>query len=293
MTGAAVQATLLKRGCVTIEGGFPQPSHIAYADETRYNVGRYRGLAVVSLRLADADAFRAEARSLLQTSGVHELKWVEVRTARHRFAANKLITWAFNALGAGALRVEVVTWDAEEQHPAPGESGIATLQQMYGLLLGTTLRRYQSAGGLVRVCPDEQDALNWPALEHYLAAQALPIERVVPCHSHHEPMVQLADVLAGLAVYSRSAYDRYEAWKAVAGLDLELLHPEDVPEPPSRSDRERFLVLAELLMECASHHAPIQLAGERGLLTTDAAFALQFASYQPPDAPVSRRDDYF
>jgi hypothetical protein len=245
-------------------------------------VGRYRGLAVVSLRFADADAFRAEVKGLLQASEVHELKWTEVRTARQRFAANKLISWTLNTMSAGALRAEVVTWDAEEQHPAPGQSGIATLQQMYGLLLGTTLRRYQSGGGLVRVCPDEQDALNWPELKEHLAAQALPIEHILPCQSHHEPLVQLADLLAGLAAYARSASDRYEAWQAVAGLDLELLHPEDVPEPPTRSDRERFLVLAELLMQCASHHAPIKLRGDQGLLTTDPVFPLQFSSYPPP-----------
>lgn len=269
------------------EDGMTQPTHMAYADETRYNVGRYRGLAVVSLRRADDDLFRAEVRHLLQTSGVHELKWNEVRSARQRFAANKLITWTLNTMRAGALRAAVMTWDAEEEHPAPGQGGIATLQQMYGLLLGATLRWYQEQGGLVRVCPDELDALNWRALADYLASQALPIEHILPCHSHDEPLVQLADLLAGLAVYARSASDRYEAWNAVAGLDLELLHPEDVPEPPTRSDRERFLVLAELLLQCANYQAPIRLQGERGLLTVDPAFPLQFSTYHLPGARVS------
>ncbi|HKB48025.1 MAG TPA: hypothetical protein VKC57_10030, partial [Ktedonobacterales bacterium] len=64
----------------------PAP-HVAYTDETRYNTGRYRGLAMLSLRAEHVAELSAALRGLLDASGVAECKWEKVRSARARFAA--------------------------------------------------------------------------------------------------------------------------------------------------------------------------------------------------------------
>ena len=62
-------------------------SHVAFSDETRFNVGRYRAIAVVTVERGLETLVGGEVRGLLMAAGVGELKWQKLRTARDRFAA--------------------------------------------------------------------------------------------------------------------------------------------------------------------------------------------------------------
>lgn len=84
------------------------PSQIIFADETQYNVGRYRGVAAVSFAFEHADAFSTELCQLLHDSGMREFKWAALRTARQRFAASKLLTWTFHTMQREFMRVDVL-----------------------------------------------------------------------------------------------------------------------------------------------------------------------------------------
>jgi hypothetical protein len=277
--------------CIGMRADVPlQPTHIAAADESQYNVGRYRGLAVVTLRLADARALSADLRRLLDESGVKEFKWADLRTARLRFAADKLLTWTLEQACQRRLRVDALTWDSNERHhPLPDQSGIATLQGMYLLLLTMVLRQRWPEGCCWRICPDEQSAMSWIDLEAQLAGQGLLIEQVQPCASHEEPLVQIADLFAGLAVYSRSADARFEEWQQVADISPELLHPEEAPEPLTGSDRERYEVLGRVVAECGRYGLAVRLETGYGLRTADPAGPINFWEYGPEARQISPR----
>src|SRR5579859_3696324 len=84
---------------------------LGFADEAHYNVGRYRGLALVSMRAADAPSLRAEVTTILHDSNSTECKWERVRSAKHRITAHKLLHWALDHALVGSLRVNAFTWD--------------------------------------------------------------------------------------------------------------------------------------------------------------------------------------
>jgi hypothetical protein len=250
-------------------------SHVAYTDETRYNTGRYRGLAMLSLHAEHAAALSAAVRGLLDASGVAECKWEKVRSARTRFAAEKLLDWAMAEAQAERLRADALTWDTDAASRAgAGVPHIANLRRMYAHLLGTILpARWPAAEGW-RVFPDEQGALDWERL----AARLPHVAAIIPCHSDAEPLIQLADLFAGLAAYSRSGYDTYERWLCLppAARASDAPHP---ALPLSASDRVRCALLDDFFTRCKLLGLGVSLRTHRGLRTYGMTPPLAFHWY--------------
>lgn len=265
------------------------PTHAAYSDEAQYNFGRYRGLGVVTLPITEATALSDELRGLLAASGMSELKWEKIRSGRGRLATAKLLAWAVEHALAGRLRIDTLTWDVEE-NPQRGQEGyvgrhVRRLQQMYTYLLTTTLaRRWQPNVGqrpntpYWRVNPDEQDALDWAAI----AAASPHIERIIPSVSHQEPLIQLADVFVGLAVFSRASFDMYEQWLVDRPTSEDEPESEDgAPERISGSLRQRLLVLDTWYTLAKAHSLGVSLRSQRGLKTYQPDAPITFAWYSP------------
>ena len=265
------------------------PTHVAYSDEAQYNFGRYRGLGMVTLPIAEAAALSDELQGLLASSGMSELKWEKIRSGRGRLAAAKLLAWAVEHALAGRLRIDTLTWDVEE-NPQRGQEGyvgrhVRRLQQMYTHLLTTTLaRRWLPEDGQPanlpywRIYPDEQDALDWAAI----AAAAPHIERIIPCVSHQEPLIQLADVFVGLAVFSRASFDVYEQWLVDHPTGEDEPECEDsAPMRISGSLRQRLLVLDTWYTLAKARSLGVSLRSQRGLKTYQPDAPITFAWYSP------------
>src|SRR5438105_9491005 len=89
-------------------------SHLAFSDETRFNVGRYRAIALVTVERGWLTAISAEVRALLAEAGVAELKWQKLRTARDRFAALTIMDCAMRHVQAGEARIDTLLWDVQD-----------------------------------------------------------------------------------------------------------------------------------------------------------------------------------
>ncbi len=263
-------------------------THAAYSDESQYNVGRYRGLGLVTAPIAEAPALSAELRGLLAASGMSEVKWEKIRSGRGRLAAAKLLTWALDHALAGRLCIDTVTWDVTE-NPQRGQEGyvghhLRRLNQMYTILLNETLtRRWRPTDATVaapywRVFPDEQGALDWAAI----AASALHIERIIPSVSHDEPLIQVADLFVGLAIFSRTAFDQYEDWLKNGATDPAAPTEEaNAPEQTSGSLRQRLLILDAFYTQTKARSLGVSLRSQRGLKTYQPNAPITFAWYTP------------
>lgn len=247
-----------------------------YTDETRYNVGRYRGVALVSAPLPAVAALGAEIRDILAISGVSECKWEKVRSARMRFLAEKLLEWTLQATLASRLRVDTLTWDAGDRaHAAAGTPYLKKLHQMYHDLLAQAMAHRWPQAAAWMLYPDEQTALRWDALR-----AALPrLAHIAPSGSHHEPLIQVADLFAGLAVYSRAGYDTYEQWLCLPMSERRPPLKGRLPGAASQmsaSDRQRCLLLDDFFTRCKLQLPGVGLRTNRGLRTYDFAKPITF-----------------
>jgi hypothetical protein len=242
------------------------PSYVAYSDEARFNYGRYRGLALVGARVGDAPALGRALRELLDASGMEECKWEKVRSARAHFAAAKLLRWAVERAMGGEITVDALTWDTGDERAARAAvPHLANLRRMYAHLLGDLLPPRQP-GALWIVHPDEQHALRWELLAH-----ALPhVERIEPRASTGEPLIQLADLFAGLAVYSRSGYAAYGRWLCLPPAERLPSNAQVTSGDAgsfSASDRERCALLDDFYTECKLRGLRVSLRTHQGLRT--------------------------
>ena len=290
---------------MTMQSTLAQPTHLAYADETLHNMGRYRGIGLISLRYEHLESLCIALQSLLHESGITELKWQKLDGAKYRFAALKILHCTVKSACAGLLRADVLTWDIQDsRHTVRGRDDSANLQRMYYHLFKNVLLTRWPDGSIWRLCPDEHTGMKWAEVEDFLGKtstqfevrcdlftqgrfsarlkQEFGIEQIMPCQSHQEPIIQMADLLVGLAVYSRISYDRYEQWNREHTQQPSLfsIHTK-IAVPLSRSDHERCRVLSEFDAMCKRRKLGVSLKTNRGLKTFDPANPINFWWYEP------------
>jgi hypothetical protein len=238
-------------------------THVAYADEASFNYGRVRGVSLVSAGSPDAAPLSAEVRALLDASGIGESKWEKVRSARRRLAAERTLAWTVEAALSGRLRVDVLTWDTGEGADSrPGLPYLTTLRRRYAYLVGTILPRRWPPGSAFALHPDEQTALDW----QQLVAGMPHLASVEPRRSEDEPMIQVADLVAGLGVYSRGSFNVYQRWLCATPAER-MADLRRATLPFSASDRVRCHLLDEFFTLSKYRRLGISLRTHGGLRT--------------------------
>jgi hypothetical protein len=125
----------------------PEWTHAAYCDESGYTDGRFRSLAAISLIRGREPRVRSAISEMLRESEVKELSWKELRGARERFAARKVVDLVFDLVIEGVLRMDAVVWDTyDSRHNVRQRDDVANLGRMYHHLLRLVLaRRWEEA----------------------------------------------------------------------------------------------------------------------------------------------------
>ena len=279
-------------------------THAGFADESHWNMGRFRSLGLVTTALERLKMLEDGVRDLLNDSGVEGFEWKKLRGARERFAAEKLCRFAVEKASQGVLRVDVLIWDIEDRrHKIPGRDDIANLERMYYHLFRNVLRLRWPNNAVWRLHPDEHTALDWETIQDCLENVSVGIEvdrslfapgsfrlrlrrefgveEIKPVSSDEHPLLQLADLFAGLAVFSWDKFDEYEKWLRTTSPQLALLPTDEAVSSTSSSTRERFPVLKEFDSLCKQKRLGVSLNTHRGLRTLNPKKPINFWMYEP------------
>ena len=281
-----------------------------YCDESYVSAERFRAIACVSLPSKHEPLLTARFSEVLVGSGLREFKWSRCVQARERLGAIKLIDAAFAAVDSSQLRIDVLLWDTHDaRHAVPGRDDNANFERMfYHLLRNVLLKRHPGSGW--RLFCDEKLGVDWLTLRdclravgnrrpteaalfaEFVARSQYVVRQLDQVHSADTPLVQLADLFGGLCVFSRLKYDAFSSWKdSCAGQGSWL-----VVEPPSlsKSDKERFPVLAHLDERAKVAKLGVSLRSQRGLRTMDPHRPVNFWWYEPQHekdrAPTRKRE---
>lgn len=279
-------------------------THVGFSDESNWNKGHFRSLGLVTAPLEALDDLNQRLTQLLAESDVREFKWQDLRQARHRFAAEKMCDFAVQAACKHTLRVDVLVWDIQDgRHKVAARDDTANLQRMYYHLFRNVLRARWPDSAVWGLYPDEHTAMDWNTVQDCLEIVAdrsevvrslftegrfrvrlrreFGLEEINSVSSCEHPLLQLADLFAGMAVFSRDRFDAYQAW--LAAKDPQSLLFEDRKEAPdaSRSSSERFSVLRYFDDACKRRKLGVSLKSERGLWTPKPENPLNFWMYEP------------
>jgi hypothetical protein len=281
-------------------------THCGFCDESSYNVGRYRGVALVSMPVKCFPEYSETIQTLLERSNVSELKWYELSSARMRFAARDVISYTLDYAKCGKLRVDVLTWDTyDNRHSVPKRDDLLNLAKMHYHLLNNVIIRRWGEPGYWTLFPDEQSAIDWDELERILQNRIqqvggqrkeknlddvffLGLEKISQIQSHECPPVQVADLFAGLGVHSRESIRKHVSFFVVRNRkscrrisDPTKKRIQEIVEGLSRSDRERCHILDFLFSQSKKNSWGIHLLRTHGLRTTDPTCPINFWHYTP------------
>jgi hypothetical protein len=200
--------------------------------------------------------------------------------------------------------VDVLIWDIQDsRHNVPGRDDIANLQRMYYHLFRNVLRARWPDDAIWRLHPDEHTVLDWETVKDCLEAKSTSIEvdctlfpvggfkvslrrefgieEIQPVSSGDHPLLQLADLFAGLAVFSREKFPEYQMWNEATSQQKRLFDEADAAKDPSRSSRERFMLLNEFDALCKQKRLGVSLKTNRGLWTPKPQNPINFWIYEP------------
>jgi len=268
-------------------------THVGFADESYWNIGRYRSLGLVTASVELVDRLQGDLKRLLHESGVAEFKWKKLDGAKERFAAIKICEFAIENALARKLRVDVLIWDIQDsRHNVPGRDDIANLQRMYYHLFRNVLRARWPNDAVWRLHPDEHTALDWETMRDCLENASVTVERfslrrefgieeIRPIPSDQHPLLQLADLFAGLAAFSHERFDEYQKWLHTASPQPILVNEAKARADLSRASQERFEVLKRFDETCNQKKLGVSLMNKRGLWTPDPQRPINFWCYEP------------
>jgi hypothetical protein len=291
-------------------------SYCGFCDESQYNVGRFRAISMVSMDTSFFPSYADTLQEILDESGISELKWHDLASAKMRFAAIKSLDCTLDRAESGKLRVDTLIWDVQDtRHCVLKRDDIQNLQRMYYHLLNNVLVKKWGELGHWIVFPDHS-SINWLELETVMQNQIKKMEdrkriddpygingmgflELSPIDSLDCPIVQVADLFAGLGVHSRESFHKHESYYIVRrGRRCRYLPSrtiesvQDIVSSLSRSDRERCSTLSHLFSQCKAKKWGIHLLRSQGLKTSDPTCPINFWHYIPQSgsdrAPVRR-----
>lgn len=279
-------------------------THVGFADESNWNHGRFRSLGLVTLPWEFLDTFQIEMKELLENSNVKEFKWKNLGGAREKFAAEKLCKYSIEKCIQGLLRIDVLIWDIEDgRHKIPKRDDIENLKRMYYHLFHNVLRVRWPDDAIWRLHPDEHTALEWETTKDILKSKSseieienslftggefrirlrrqFGIEEITPVDSSNFPLLQVADLFAGLAVFSRDKFQSYQQWLRSESGQKNLFNEAEELSTASRRDIERFQVLKLFDGLCKKNRLGVSLKSCKGLTTFNPGNPINFWMYKP------------
>jgi hypothetical protein len=279
-------------------------SHVSFSDESSWNSGRYRSISMLTAPRSEALALHHEIGEKLKGSGVIELKWNKVRTAKYRFAAIKVLDCCIPLLAEAKIRVDVLVWDCQDsRHSVPNPDPIVNLQIMYFHLFRNVMARRWPADAIWRHIPDEHTGLDWASVQNYLQSKGVSavselclsddlisdepfrislkrlfrVHEITPCQSQEMCLAQVADIFAGLGVFSRETFDDYISWRSTQGYQATLF---DSIKDRSPGTEEKYNVLLHL-ERCIQRTGLLTGLHKGGLRTMNPCSPLNFWWYEP------------
>lgn len=289
-------------------------SHYAFSDESHWNVGRYRSIGLVSLPCSKLLNIEDDIQNILSKNSIKEFKWSELQSSKERFAAIEIckliISWSLKK----TIRVDILEWDIKDsRHSILKRDDCKNLQLLYYHLFSNVMRKRWPGRLRWALIPDEHTSIDWETIDDCLSAKGDGILRVVPdiasgsfkvrlcedffidsinpSHSEDHPLIQIADLFAGLAVFSREQNLLYKEWIKFA--DQPPLFKEEFTSKVSSAVIEKCKVLHIFNSMCKSKKMGVSLEEFSGLKTFDPENPINFWWWTPQSdmdkAPVKEK----
>ena len=257
-------------------------THCAFSDESSWNEGRYRSIALVSGPRDSLKRLDGDLDARLAERSIGEIKWKDLKGGNKRDAAIAMLQVTSECASSGQCRADMLIWDTEDKrHKIQGRDDLQNLARMYYHLCRNVLQQKWPSDAVWRLLPDEHHAVDWETGEQCLdfasrrsalSPQAsfeaiLPrstyrrefnVQKIVPVQSSEWRLTQMADLFAGMAVFSRNNHKDFSAWLKEQSGQHRLF--DDMQCNASKASLGRFCVLKGFIDMCKQKGFSVSMA---------------------------------
>lgn len=279
--------------------------HVAFADETNHTAasGQYGAIALLTLSRENAKRIHDKLILYQKEHGITEFKWQKTGNSKYNKMAKVLIDVVIEEICKENLRIDILSWDyLDSRHNRKGRDEIANLHRMYHHLLKNVFTHKWPDNINWKFCPDENSAINWPDVRHFLWNKSTSNEYVhdlftEPSYnwrnlfhlteineldSKSTPLIQIADLFAGLSAYSRKHYLKYNQWKEEQnGVQYLFGTENNAKESLSKNDISRCQIIDHLKENCTKHKLGVSFKSSCGFKTHAPSKPINFWWYEP------------
>ncbi|MEO1785201.1 DUF3800 domain-containing protein [Thermodesulfobium sp. 4217-1] len=261
-----------------------------YTDESASKSQRFRSICAISGLSNNLEKLKEELKSKINLYGLSELKFAEVRTHQPRVnCAKDFISVAVDYASRREIRIGVIIWDLHDsRHSIQGRDDRENLERMYFHLLRNIVERWKRFN--CRFYPDEHSKYNYKKIVDYLSKTKYPREEpyilelfrkerrqfnfidVKEQKSEEQVLIQLADLFAGIACFSRENANNFKSYKK---------KKEDETEDIGKTFKNRFELIELIKKECEECKIKISLNTCDFLKTFKPSQPINFWHYEP------------
>jgi hypothetical protein len=276
----------------------------AYADESGTFNRQHQSIGVVSGSAESLRPLREDLVKVLSLNRLSEIKFEDVRTHSSKIdAANQFISKAIELIAQKAINIDVLCWDTrDKRHDIEGRDDVSNLARMYYKVFRLIAQRWGETDWTI--FPDSGSNLPWADIKGYLNNTRLrpkPIllalseedkgfpnfRDIIPRESVEEPLIQLADLFAGMTCFSIENVANFTKW-------LRAKHQDDHPSlfeigsehGLSKTNCNRLELAHRAYLLAKSYRLGVSLASHGHLKTFNKRCPLNFWHYKP----VSKHD---
>jgi len=273
--------------------------YTVFSDESYISAERYRSIGAFSFPKDFEDNINDSLKWILSDSSVNEFKWKKLGDARYRFCAEKLIDYLLENIFSKQFRVDVIIWDTHDsRHKIIGRDDTANFERMFFHLMKNLMTRREKKADWY-VYPDQRFGIDWTTIQECLVSvgewrdyfesqlfgdafseQFYRIREFKQVDSKKEPCSHIADFFAGIAVFSKKAYDKYKKWCEKKDSQMCLFETKE-EVTLSNKEKERFYILKKFTNKCKSIKLGVSINTKKCLSTPDPNRPINFWHYTP------------
>jgi hypothetical protein len=275
-------------------------THAAFSDESSHNQERYRSIAIISVKKEIVPELSLILNQSLVESGLSdkELKWQKIRTAQYKFAGLRFLSNLFPFILKEDLRIDSIIWDTYDyRHKLNSRDDVKNFGIMYYHLIINCLKKRWPSRSLWGFFPDETTQINWEEFLEIMDNSSTIIlgrQKNLPRISNSRysfriidfeekksidtPLVQVADLFAGMAAFSCNRFsDIQAAIQKKMGQSSLFNYNLNI----SNSVRERADIIYEIIRFCRKHKMHVSFESSNGFRSYNPNMPINFWRYEP------------
>lgn len=268
--------------------------YFAFSDESNYTDGDYRSVSIVTVHEDIFQDLQSELENVLNKYNIKitSFKWKEIKNNNKTDALKEILLYLFDLMKEKLIIIEILTWNIHDsRHNVVGREDTENLSYMYDKLIKDFANRHLNAGDCLYLFPDQNSAINWEKLEEILFNQEIYIKtyheefdaillfkkvKIKESSTENDPLIQIADIFAGIGRSSFIDYDSYERW-----LDPQQQRLFEKPKKFTNRQKYRFEIYKLIDEWAKDNELRISLKSTRGFISHNPDVSLNFWLYEP------------